>query len=61
MTTSAVGVDQYTSFSGTSASSPVVAGTVALMLANNPSMTPDEVEICLENGAVNIYKSYNFV
>jgi len=54
-TACAAGGDSYDYFTGTSASAPLVAGTAALMLANNPAMTPDEVETCIENGAVNIY------
>lgn len=45
----------YSYFSGTSASAPIISGTIGLMLSNNPSMTPDMVEYCLENGARNIY------
>ena len=34
----------YAGFSGTSASSPVVAGTYALMIAANPSLTPTDLD-----------------
>lgn len=54
-TACATGGNTYSVFSGTSASAPLVSGTAALMLSNNPAMTPDEVEMCIENGAVNIY------
>ncbi len=37
----------YLKLSGTSTSSPVVAGAVALMLSANPSLTPDDVKLRL--------------
>ncbi len=39
---------------GTSLASPIVAGTVALMFAVNPSLTPDDVREILLNTAENI-------
>lgn len=41
------GTSEYVSKNGTSMASPIVAGTVALMYAVNPSITPDEVEEAL--------------
>ena len=41
----------YGSPSGTSFSSPVTAGVIALIFSANPSLTPDEVEYILETSA----------
>lgn len=40
--------------SGTSMACPLVSGLAALMLAKNPSLTPDELEACLKNSCDNI-------
>lgn len=44
----------YTMKSGTSMATPVVAGTVALLLSKYPHMTPREVKIRLKNRAVDV-------
>ncbi len=51
---SSTGVNQYEVIQGTSASAAIASGIIGLMLAKNPSMTPDELENCLKNGSKNI-------
>jgi hypothetical protein len=48
----------YLSLSGTSMSAPVVAGSVALMLQANPSLTPNLVKAILEYTA-QVYPGYD--
>jgi serine protease AprX len=48
----------YLSLTGTSMASPVVAGTVALMLQANPALTPNLVKAILQYTA-QVYPSYN--
>jgi len=47
--TTVPGADNYAFYQGTSMATPHVAGVVALMLAKNPSMTPDQVESTLKS------------
>lgn len=44
----------YGSWSGTSFASPATAGVVALIMAANPNLTPEEVEQVLEQSADNV-------
>jgi serine protease AprX len=48
----------YLSLSGTSAATPVVAGTAALMLQANPSLTPNAIKAILQYTA-QTYKGYD--
>jgi len=47
--TTSPGADSYASYMGTSMATPHVAGVVALMLAKNPGLTPDDVEARLKS------------
>jgi serine protease len=49
--TRAPGADSYAAYMGTSMATPHVAGVLALMLAKNPALTPDEVEARLKSSA----------
>jgi len=48
----------YLALSGTSMASPVVAGSIALMLEANPALTPNAVKAILEYTA-QVYPNYN--
>ena len=50
----------YLSLSGTSQAAPVVAGTVALMLQANPSLTPNAVKAILQYTA-EMYDGYSYL
>jgi len=58
--TAATSYPPYLSLSGTSMASPVVAGTVALMLQANPSLTPNAVKAILQYTA-QIYSHYDYL
>ncbi|HET7792074.1 MAG TPA: S8 family peptidase [Rhizobacter sp.] len=47
----APGADSYAYYQGTSMATPHVVGVVALMLAKNPALTPDEVAARLKSSA----------
>ena len=55
---SLLGYKPYLTLSGTSMSTPVVAGTVALMLEANPKLTPNLVKAILQFTA-QVYPGYN--
>lgn len=45
---------------GTSFASPIVSGTIALMLEVNPCLTPEEIEILIEESADPVADAQNF-
>jgi serine protease AprX len=51
--------NQYFRMSGTSASAPMVSGAVALLLQDEPNLTPDQVKYRLAATANNVWPSYN--
>ncbi len=46
--------NEYTTKSGTSMSTPVVSGAIALLLEKRPELAPDEVKIFLQMSAVDL-------
>lgn len=54
--------DQMVNAGGTSAASPCVAGTIALMLSKNPNLAPAQIDEILENTALKLteHKNNNF-
>jgi serine protease AprX len=52
------GQPSYMTLSGTSMATPVVSGTVALMLQQNPNLTPDQVKARLMKSAYKGYQRY---
>ncbi|MBI4053016.1 MAG: S8 family serine peptidase [Candidatus Diapherotrites archaeon] len=50
---------KHSSFSGTSASAPVVAGAAALLKQKYPGWSPDEIKMALQNTAVDIGEPMN--
>ena len=59
-TISGLGYKPYLALSGTSMAAPVVAGTVALMLHANPSLTPNMVKAMLQYTA-QVYTQYDYL
>jgi serine protease AprX len=51
--------DYYFRMSGTSMSAPVVSGAVALLLQDEPNLTPDQVKYRLMNTANKTWTGYN--
>jgi serine protease len=49
--TTTPGADAYASYMGTSMATPHVAGVAALMLARNPTLTPDDIATRLKSSA----------
>lgn len=50
---------QYKSLSGTSMSTPIVSGAIALLLEKNPDLTPDDVKYMLKLSADNLNQPSN--
>jgi len=56
--TTTIGYDSFFPCQGTSCAAPHMAGTAALLLQKDPSLTPAEVETILKITGVGIYDSY---
>ncbi|HOV69677.1 MAG TPA: S8 family peptidase [Clostridia bacterium] len=53
------GLPGHTSMSGTSVSTPIVAGMCALLLESNPTLTPDAIKTILKKNTINITYDVN--
>ncbi len=49
----------YTQKSGTSMATPVVSGSIALLLSKYPTLTPKEVKIRLKESCTNLHQPHN--
>lgn len=54
---STIAYGKYGYMSGTSMASPVVTGTIALMLSKNPFLTEEQVDAILKKSTVDLYKA----
>ncbi len=44
----------YLKMSGTSMSTPIISGAVAMLLSENPDLTPDQVKLKIKNSSINL-------
>jgi hypothetical protein len=57
--TLAGGTSEYGVFSGTSMATPIVSGLAALMICNDPSMSPNDIQNCMVNSATMLPTQHN--